>query len=324
VTYDKACPKCEATVHQACLDQWVERQGNCPVCRKVLDESVEPERIDEYIPWDENDTDNEEESTDDEEEENEASAAETPEEAAARRAQEAEWAAARRAREAEQLAYDNQLEARFQQRVAEQVRRNEQIQQSNTALHTAVIEEDEDCRKRIQELVEGGAEVDAANLEGNTPLHMAAHLGNRFMCAKTLLQLGADAKARNRKGETPLHLAVHPSAPRDPPVREWDGWIRQRFDERQHTIYLLLEHGAQPNDTHGGELVSPADLVKKIRTPADPPGTRAYQEQEPFRDPNLHIPPAEWFWDSGDEEWQNMSRGRVRALSGPVVYDPPG
>jgi len=58
-------------------------------------------------------------------------------------------------------------------------------------------------------LLEGGADVNARNSEGDTPLHGLSrfdwfYLENRIL-AKALLEGGADVNARNSKGKTPLH-----------------------------------------------------------------------------------------------------------------------
>ena len=58
----------------------------------------------------------------------------------------------------------------------------------------------------IQLLVEKGADVNVANVSGNTPLHIATEMGNEPL-VNFLLDHGADAKAKNNIGDTPLHSA---------------------------------------------------------------------------------------------------------------------
>ena len=56
-------------------------------------------------------------------------------------------------------------------------------------------------------LVEQGVDVNAADPEGLTPLHWAAHWDD-LRLVELLLEKGADARARNRYGVTPLHEAA--------------------------------------------------------------------------------------------------------------------
>ena len=59
---------------------------------------------------------------------------------------------------------------------------------------------------KIQDLIEKGADVEAKDKWGSTPLHFASG-NNHIEIAKLLLDRGADVKAKDNGGQTPLHFA---------------------------------------------------------------------------------------------------------------------
>ena len=74
-----------------------------------------------------------------------------------------------------------------------------------TPLHLAAAKGNSDV---VQLLLENGAEVDAvATDSGCTSLHYAASLGHVELC-ELLVRYGADPDAQTARLETPLHLAV--------------------------------------------------------------------------------------------------------------------
>ncbi|WP_421841366.1 ankyrin repeat domain-containing protein [Mycobacterium sp.] len=75
--------------------------------------------------------------------------------------------------------------------------------------HSAIVEF---IRANSQRLLEAGADVNASDDAGSTPLHFAAK-GESHEAVRLLLDAGADANARNDKGETPLYNAVRNTTP---------------------------------------------------------------------------------------------------------------
>ena len=73
--------------------------------------------------------------------------------------------------------------------------------QGNTPLHLAIHKP-----KTAEFFIENGADVNAKNYQGNTPLHLAIH---KPKTAEFFIKNGADVNAKNYQGNTPLHLAIH-------------------------------------------------------------------------------------------------------------------
>ena len=61
--------------------------------------------------------------------------------------------------------------------------------------------------KAVELLVNCGAEIDAHNHDGETPLHIMARR-RRLDCAIVLLSRGAQVNAQSKDGSTPLHQAA--------------------------------------------------------------------------------------------------------------------
>ena len=61
--------------------------------------------------------------------------------------------------------------------------------------------------QNVKKLINAGEDVNAANAEGDTPLHYAASNGHKDIL-KILLQAGAAVNATDNYGETPLHDAA--------------------------------------------------------------------------------------------------------------------
>ena len=71
------------------------------------------------------------------------------------------------------------------------------------SLHEAIAVHD---LKTVERLIHNGADLNARNENGETPLHIASHV-NRVDIAKLLVLNGADINAKSAFGWTPLHSA---------------------------------------------------------------------------------------------------------------------
>lgn len=77
-----------------------------------------------------------------------------------------------------------------------------------TVLHVACESKDEDDHKSIEVLLRSGADINAQDRKGNTPLHMACQRINESV-VETLLRSGADVSVVNDEGRTPLHVVAN-------------------------------------------------------------------------------------------------------------------
>jgi ankyrin repeat protein len=92
----------------------------------------------------------------------------------------------------------------------------------------------------ISYLIEAGADPNAIDKSGVTPLHRAVR--NRSSGAvSTLIDKGADPLRMNKSGSTPLHLAVQNTG-------KSTAGSHEAKAEQHIIIVLLLEHGAMATD----------------------------------------------------------------------------
>jgi len=104
-------------------------------------------------------------------------------------------------------------------------------------LMSAYLAKGEDHRRTAEMLINKGADVNAKDSHGDTPLHYAAQTGWKFL-AGLLIATGADVSAKGKDGRTALHYAAEK--------------VNTRFYEvnkanHHEMVELLIEKGADVN-----------------------------------------------------------------------------
>jgi ankyrin repeat protein len=113
-------------------------------------------------------------------------------------------------------------------------------------------------------LIEHGANVDAANSAGDTPLHLAAS-APKITTVQLLINKGARIDIRNKAGRTPLLAAVAEYSGPDGGLRE-DVMKFEIYFLRADVIRLLLQSGAAvgSRDNDGNTALTLAVLARVI------------------------------------------------------------
>jgi ankyrin repeat protein len=135
----------------------------------------------------------------------------------------------------------------------------------------------------VTEAIKAGADVNAQNGVGATPLHEATIHSSNPGVIQALIEAGADVSARNAWGSTPLHLAA-------------------KYNSQPKIILALLEVGADPKakDEDGMTPWRLAHNNDKLK------GTKAYWELSNTWFAQMGITPLHW-------AVANATRSRGRA-----------
>lgn len=147
----------------------------------------------------------------------------------------------------------------------------------NSPLHLAALGGDE---KAVAALINAGANVNATNNAGATPLHYG--VGSEPIVAQ-LLKAGANPNARSKAGNTPLHSAAARTdafaqvkrlleagaqvnvvrIPGDPSDISQTPLSLAAFTAEERTVRLLLSHGAQPEISNSVAVATAAFAGRK-------------------------------------------------------------
>jgi uncharacterized protein len=130
-----------------------------------------------------------------------------------------------------------------------------------TELHYAALEGNV---RRITQLLDQGAHVNAADAAGWTPLHFAAQ-DYRVDAVATLIAAGAEIDAENRFGATPLSVAVFNSTGRGEVIR------------------LLLDAGADPDRSNTAGVSARASAQRGSPTTTSRSTSRDAEDVGPTR-----------------------------------------
>lgn len=104
--------------------------------------------------------------------------------------------------------YNNERAQKVVQKIMRPDKINSRDSKGRTLLHLVAYKTD---RNTIQQAITQGADINATDKEGNTPLHYATNTQTRYDWGKTvelLITQGANVNAQNLEGQTPLHTAL--------------------------------------------------------------------------------------------------------------------
>ena len=123
----------------------------------------------------------------------------------------------------------------------------------------------------VRTLLRYGVEVDPMNEVGDTPLKLAADMGE-LECIRLLLEAGASAHHTNKSGETPIdaaraHVACWKEIVSEPPSRdtEFDEELRREMAEEGLDIDLPQESPEEEQADYVRKLQEAEDCLRLLR-----------------------------------------------------------
>lgn len=133
-----------------------------------------------------------------------------------------------------------------------------------TPLHQAIIMENEEILKL---LLEGGACVNAQDMNENTPLHLAGQSG-KIDLVKLLLNFGADISLKNDSGSNVLHAAIECTRVELDflkPIVEAGTDVNEFSDFKETPFSLLVKTLTKPNIIYPDNLTKSMSIVKSMK-----------------------------------------------------------
>ena len=146
--------------------------------------------------------------------------------------------------------------------------------------------------EKVRQLIQAGADVNAKNKDGWTPLMIAAALNSNPEVLKVLLEAGADVNAQKEDGVTPLMVAAIKNTPEvlkvlieagaDVNAKDTDGltplMLAAQHNPNPKALTALLEAGADAK-TKNNEDKTALDYARMNEKLKDTPALKLLEEK---------------------------------------------